>query len=281
MKHLKKSLGAAAAVVAAGALLVPNALPEANATFYPRSAYGSNPNAGKGAIVNSDNGWGSAAWPNCPSDLATAVSNSGDRVTVRSQLAPLVTELLNRTEAMGYQLKSKETGGFNCRAIGGTNRPSNHSRGRAIDLNWNSNPMAYTFKSDIPPSVVKMWESHGFYWGGRYTHKFDTMHFEFYDTPGSVNKHLANLKGTKVNPTNPPKSGSCATNQSTKIRKGARGDAVKSAQCLLAAKGYSEVGAADGIFGRKTDQAVRRFQKDKGLQVDGIVGPKTWAALKR
>jgi murein L,D-transpeptidase YcbB/YkuD len=34
-----------------------------------------------------------------------------------------------------------------------------------------------------------------------------------------------------------------------------------------------------GIFGPKTDQAVREFQRDNGLQVDGIVGKNTWTAL--
>lgn len=37
--------------------------------------------------------------------------------------------------------------------------------------------------------------------------------------------------------------------------------------------------AADGRFGAGTDAAVRAFQRSKGLQVDGIVGEKTWAAL--
>lgn len=35
----------------------------------------------------------------------------------------------------------------------------------------------------------------------------------------------------------------------------------------------------DGIFGSLTDEAVRLFQKENGLVVDGIVGPKTWAKL--
>ncbi len=39
-------------------------------------------------------------------------------------------------------------------------------------------------------------------------------------------------------------------------------------------------GAIDGKIGPKTLAAVRRFQKDNDLEVDGKVGPKTWAALK-
>jgi peptidoglycan hydrolase-like protein with peptidoglycan-binding domain len=36
---------------------------------------------------------------------------------------------------------------------------------------------------------------------------------------------------------------------------------------------------ADGDFGNYTDSAVRAFQKGKGLTIDGICGPKTWAEL--
>lgn len=36
---------------------------------------------------------------------------------------------------------------------------------------------------------------------------------------------------------------------------------------------------ADGKWGKRSEQAVKDFQKDKGLTVDGIVGPKTRAAL--
>jgi len=52
---------------------------------------------------------------------------------------------------------------------------------------------------------------------------------------------------------------------------------VRTLQQLLRARGQTV--AVDGIFGPKTDAAVRAFQQAKGLTVDGIVGPKTWAAL--
>lgn len=35
----------------------------------------------------------------------------------------------------------------------------------------------------------------------------------------------------------------------------------------------------DGIFGPKTEQWVRSFQRAEGLQVDGVVGAKTWPAV--
>lgn len=51
-------------------------------------------------------------------------------------------------------------------------------------------------------------------------------------------------------------------------------------QSELIQKGYScGASGADGIFGDNTLAAVKAFQKDYGLTVDGICGPKTWDAL--
>jgi YVTN family beta-propeller protein len=58
-----------------------------------------------------------------------------------------------------------------------------------------------------------------------------------------------------------------------------RGDDVMLLQQQLFQLGYVEVGQADGVFGAKTDQAVRHFQTLNDLTVDGIVGPMTWEAL--
>jgi peptidoglycan hydrolase-like protein with peptidoglycan-binding domain len=49
-------------------------------------------------------------------------------------------------------------------------------------------------------------------------------------------------------------------------------------QAALARLGFSP-GAADGIAGPKTKQAVKAYQTSKGLTSDGIVGPMTRAAL--
>jgi len=63
----------------------------------------------------------------------------------------------------------------------------------------------------------------------------------------------------------------------TMLRKGSRGNDVKTLQTLLNENGYSLT--VDGIFGSQTDSAVRDYQACKGLVVDGIVGPKTWDKL--
>ena len=56
------------------------------------------------------------------------------------------------------------------------------------------------------------------------------------------------------------------------------GDDVRAVQQALEDKGY-DTGGADGCYGPKTEKAVRAYQKAQGLATDGIVGPKTWAAL--
>lgn len=64
------------------------------------------------------------------------------------------------------------------------------------------------------------------------------------------------------------------------IRKGNMGELVKELQTKLSALGYDlGICGVDGDFGQATEKAVRAFQKDHGLKVDGIVGPKTWEAL--
>lgn len=40
-------------------------------------------------------------------------------------------------------------------------------------------------------------------------------------------------------------------------------------------------GSIDGKIGPKTKEAIKAFQKSKGLKVDGVVGPKTWAELEK
>lgn len=62
------------------------------------------------------------------------------------------------------------------------------------------------------------------------------------------------------------------------VKKGSRGEDVVYLQKRLAAQGYS-VGKIDGFFGIKTLASTMAFQEDKGLEIDGIVGTKTWAML--
>jgi hypothetical protein len=57
------------------------------------------------------------------------------------------------------------------------------------------------------------------------------------------------------------------------------GDDVWALQRFLIEQGYKEVGIVDGWFGPNTEKAVKRFQKDKQITEDGVVGQAVWDLL--
>lgn len=61
------------------------------------------------------------------------------------------------------------------------------------------------------------------------------------------------------------------------LNRGDDGPFVRIMQHLLRARRFDL--KADGIFGPITEQAVRRFQGNQGIVVDGVVGPVTWTRL--
>lgn len=61
-------------------------------------------------------------------------------------------------------------------------------------------------------------------------------------------------------------------------RYGSTGNEVKQIQTRLKSWGYYN-GAVDGIYGSKTQAAVKSFQRANGLTADGVAGPKTLAAI--
>ena len=62
------------------------------------------------------------------------------------------------------------------------------------------------------------------------------------------------------------------------VSKGDTGNLVAVLQGFLICRGYN-TGGLDGDFGAQTDKAVRAFQSDNGLYVDGIAGKATFAAV--
>lgn len=79
---------------------------------------------------------------------------------------------------------------------------------------------------------------------------------------------------TVSKPTSKPTTNTTKKVSDTKmptIKQGSQGKAVKIWQVIIGA-------TADGIFGKKTATKTKEFQKNHGLDNDGIVGPKTWKA---
>jgi len=79
------------------------------------------------------------------------------------------------------------------------------------------------------------------------------------------------ISGAVIVPPKPPELKSY-------LRRGSKGDAVRTLQERLNRLGCN-CGPVDGDFGPRTLEAVKAFQAARGLVVDGIVGPKTWAKL--
>ncbi|WP_425203576.1 peptidoglycan-binding protein [Priestia megaterium] len=118
--------------------------------------------------------------------------------------------------------------------------------------------------------VGQMGKDLGLEWGGNFKSIKDKPHFQI--TFGFT---LAQLRAGK----RPAGSATVSTpKQSNLLENGASGSAVKELQEKLIKLGY-ELGKIDSQFGKLTDKAVRKFQKDNKLGVDGIAGTKTLAML--
>jgi peptidoglycan hydrolase-like protein with peptidoglycan-binding domain len=89
---------------------------------------------------------------------------------------------------------------------------------------------------------------------------------QFRDTVGSI------LSGNAAAPVLIPAIEPGVSGRPT-IRRGDHGDLIREVQAKLG------VEPANGNFGPLTEAAVREFQRVRGMVADGIIGPKTWAAL--
>ena len=110
------------------------------------------------------------------------------KVNNAAQQLELVAQELSRYPEFHKYLTGAST--FYWRSVRGANRMSAHSYGIAIDINtkysnywlW-ANPHSaetdsITYQNQIPLEIVRIFEKHGFIWGGRWYH-YDTMHFEY------------------------------------------------------------------------------------------------------
>ena len=204
-------------------------------------------------------------------------------------------------QAHGYVLNRGESGAFICRRITGGSGLSLHAFGIAEDWNWQSNPYAKRSRfpggrtiTDMPPGMVadvkairaKRTGELVFRWGGDYNSIMDAMHWEIVVSPADLAdgvdwRSVAGAEGrTPTKSDEPPSIETVGRDNPLRqpvLKRGTRGPTVKKLQRELTAAGI-EVDD-DGIFGKMTDAAVRRYQASRSLVVDGIVGKATWTAL--
>jgi hypothetical protein len=105
---------------------------------------------------------------------------------VDEALTQVSQELDGRLPSASFNFLIPTSGTYNCRAIAGSSARSMHGYGAAIDVNaklsdywrWSKDPVNPIWKNQIPIEIVRVFEKHGFIWGGYWYH-FDTMHFEY------------------------------------------------------------------------------------------------------
>ena len=104
-----------------------------------------------------------------------------------------------------------------------------------------------------------------YHWFNRYGKTMDNVRS---DVASLLGKPAASPAGTSQNNGHPV------------VKKGAYSSAVKELQEKLLFVGYNP-GDIDSDYGDMTYKAVTDFQRDHSLEVDGVVGPQTWAALDK
>jgi LAS superfamily LD-carboxypeptidase LdcB len=162
----------------------------------------------------------------------------------RYQATPTGSKVTRRWNGVTYYLKPGK-------APSATPGSSNHGWGLAIDI-------ASVGSGERLPWLIANAGRFGFTW-------------EVADpsNPNFEAWHIRYVRGDADAP--------AAPSAGRTLRLGDRGDDVARLQWALTDVGY--LCKADGEFGPVTDQVVRAFQRDHGLTVDGIVGPRTRAAL--
>ncbi len=100
------------------------------------------------------------------------------------------------------------------------------------------------------------------------------------------NQILRNYYGNVETVTNAPVRGIASSYPGTPLRRGSTGPNVVVLQVALnrISQNYPaipKIPANDGVFGPRTEAAVRAFQQIFGLSVDGVVGSATWYAIVR
>ena len=166
---------------------------------------------------------------------------------------------------------------YNCRPVRGRQSMSLHSEGRAVDFML---PLSGGEANPVGVEIVRALGQAGDR-NGIQTVIWDRRIYSRRSPAGraytGVNPHVDHLhielnrwaaKALTVD-----RLGGVPPQPRPTLRRGDMGAHVMNLQRLLGGL------VVDGQFGIVTEQAVRRFQQSKGLKVDGIVGPVTWAAL--
>lgn len=192
---------------------------------------------------------------------------------------------------VGYQPRSRWA--YNCRKITGTSSYSLHSAGIAIDIDPKENP--YTsgdkysgrLKATHLDAVLAIKNRLGdsvWSWGGNWS-KPDRMHFQLDQGPLRVDVDWATVSGEPPARVTAPAGTKAPAGTTAKegnvLGDGSKGKAVVEFQSRILAwdpEALPKFGA-DGDYGDETIAAVKRFQKEQGLDASGTIDGVTAALL--
>lgn len=228
-------------------------------------------------MASSQNGW--PAGSQAQANVATfVVPGTAVRLPVNREAAPALLEFARWWHTNVELLTLGHCWGWANREIRGSDQISNHASGTAIDLNAPKHPLGAvgTVPASKRAAIAAKAASLGLRWGGTYSGRKDEMHAEVIVTRERMRQIVAALQKKPA-----PKPPVPAPAARPTIRNGSRGAWVSRVQQHLKRNYplYAKHLAVDGIFGPKTEVAVKEFQRRSGLAADGIVGPNTWRAL--
>lgn len=150
--------------------------------------------------------------------------------------------------------------GFAAMATPGT---SNHGLGLAIDVDLTD--------SRVLPWLLANAQAFGFSWESQ----DEAWHIRY--VAGNITpRRVLEVEGPE--PVSPPAPAPASWPAFETIRKGSKGPAVVFAQKAVNIIMGDDL-VPDGDFGNFTAGAVRNLQRSRGLYVDGVIGPKTWAYI--
>ena len=153
---------------------------EAQRNYGPDGAAGAPP----GATPRSGPGFSSPTPEQMAQPMANITSPAGANFTVAAAYAQKFDQLLRELHEAGYPVTSG--GGLNVRNIAGTNQPSWHGAGMALDANPAENPRAPNLVTNLPPQTAEIAARLGIGWGGNWRTNPDPMHFSFGPNEGST-----------------------------------------------------------------------------------------------
>jgi peptidoglycan hydrolase-like protein with peptidoglycan-binding domain len=177
--------------------------------------------------------------------------------------------------------------GYEDRRISGTNQYSFHAYGLALDIAAPWNPRGATpvrTMHRLPANTGELLRDLGFEWGGDWSpDSLDYMHIELHLSPDELARMVVPAPASTASSSvgGFPLPAGCYYGPYEGPAESISGSGQDDARWRPGlVRAQQQIGVlADGYYGPITAAAVRRWQGAHGLEVDGLIGPLTWATF--